>query len=267
MILFEGEVESKFFLIIEGRVKVSRFTEDGEEAIFAFLGEGDFFGELSIFEDQVRDSNVITIESSRILVIHRSEFLNLMNTYSQIYINLLKEMTQKIRRRNAHIKNLTIRDATGKVAHTILRLADDYGAINLGKIEMKHKNDNTPPEVVETDPPSGEDEISEDFLIDAELKCTFSEEMVPASLNEDTFTLKTGTTAITGTVTYDLATWTATFKPDGKLSYFTNYTATIRADVEDRAGNTMAADYSWSFRTERGPLVWGSGNWDETKWN
>jgi len=136
MILFEGEVESKFFLILEGRVKVSRFTEEGEEAVFAFLGEGDFFGELSVFEDQTRDSNVITIESSRILVLHRSDFINLVNKYSQININLLKEMTQKIRRRNAHIKSLTVQNATGKVAHTILRLVDDYGAFHLGKIEI-----------------------------------------------------------------------------------------------------------------------------------
>jgi CRP/FNR family transcriptional regulator/CRP/FNR family cyclic AMP-dependent transcriptional regulator len=136
MILFEDQLEAKFFIILNGRVKISRYTEDGQEAVLSFLGEGDFFGEMAVFEDEYRDSNVMTIEPSRILSIHREDFLNLMTYCSQLNINLLKEMTQKIRRRNAHIKSLTIQNATGKVASTILRLADDCGAINLGKIEI-----------------------------------------------------------------------------------------------------------------------------------
>ena len=121
---------------MSGRLKNSRYTEDGQEAIFTFLGEGDFFGEMCIFDDEISESNISTLEPSQVLCIHRIDFLELLNQYSQININLLREMTQKIRRRNAHIKSLTVQNATGKVANTILRLADDHGAFNLGRIEI-----------------------------------------------------------------------------------------------------------------------------------
>ena len=117
-------------------MKISRYTEDGQEAVLSFLGEGDFFGEMAVFENEYRDSDVMTIEPSCILSIHRDDFLQLMNEYAQLNINLLKEMTQKLRRRNAHIKSLTVQNATEKVANTILRFADDYGAFNLGRIEI-----------------------------------------------------------------------------------------------------------------------------------
>lgn len=136
MILFEDQLETKFFVVLSGRVKKSRYTEDGQEAVLSFLGEGEFFGEMAVFEDEYRDSTVMAIEPSRILSVHRDEFLEFMNNCAQLNINLLKEMTQKIRRRNAQIKSLTVQNATGKVASTILRFADDYGAFNLGKIEI-----------------------------------------------------------------------------------------------------------------------------------
>jgi hypothetical protein len=133
-----------------------------------------------------------------------------------------------------------------------------------GEVHMAYKGDDTTrPEVVSTDPLDG----TTDFLIDADLTSLFSEDMVPASVDETTFTLKFGSTAVKGAVDYDLMTLIATFKPDSNLSYFTNYTATISSEVEDRAGNNMAEDFTWNFTTERGPLVWDSGNWDETNWN
>ncbi len=137
MVLFCDQPETKFFVVLQGRLKNSRYTEDGQEAVFTFLSEGDFFGEMCIFDDEISESNIITLEPSQIFSIHRTDFLEMLNRYSRININLLREMTQKIRRRNAHIKSLTIQNATGKVANTILRLVDDQGAFNLGKIEIQ----------------------------------------------------------------------------------------------------------------------------------
>jgi hypothetical protein len=152
-------------------------------------------------------------------------------------------------------------DWQGKIGDLTVSPGENTDA---GEVHMKYiGDDTTPPEVVSTDPSAG----AAGFPIDADITGTFSEDMVPASVDEDTFTLESGTTTVDGTVTYDLMTMIATFKPDSNLSFFTNYTATISSDVEDRAGNKMAADFTWSFTTERGPLVWDSGNWDETNWN
>jgi hypothetical protein len=76
---------------------------------------------------------------------------------------------------------------------------------------------------------------------------TFSEDMNQATLTASTFTLKEGTTAITGTVTY--AGTTATFEPSAALAGNTVYTAKITTDVKDAAGNKLAGNYTWSFTT------------------
>jgi CRP/FNR family cyclic AMP-dependent transcriptional regulator len=136
MILIEEEVGSTMFIILEGRVKISRLSDEGREVILSILSEGDFFGEMSILDGQNRSANVVTAEDSVIMVVHREDFLQMMHDYPQIAINLLKELAHRLRRSDAQIKSLSLQNATGKVASTLLRLADDSGKIYQGQVEI-----------------------------------------------------------------------------------------------------------------------------------
>ena len=76
---------------------------------------------------------------------------------------------------------------------------------------------------------------------------TFSEAMDPLTINATTFTLKQGTNAVTGTVTYSGTT--ATFTPANVLAAGTVYTATISTGAKDLAGNALAANSILTFTT------------------
>src|SRR5207237_245172 len=75
--------------------------------------------------------------------------------------------------------------------------------------------------------------------------------MDPLTITPVTFTLKQGTTAVTGTVTY--AGVTATFNPVSTLAPNTTYTATMTTGARDLAGNALAANFVWSFTTGATP--------------
>src|SRR5207244_1053080 len=83
--------------------------------------------------------------------------------------------------------------------------------------------------------------------INGNVAATFSEAMDPLSITTVTFTLKQGTTAVAGTVSY--AGVTATFTPASALEPLTTYTATVTTGARNLAGNALAADFSWSFTT------------------
>jgi len=80
-----------------------------------------------------------------------------------------------------------------------------------------------------------------------EVAFTFSEAMDPLTINTTTFTLKQGTTAVQGTVTYSVNT--ATFTPTNTLAASTVYTATMTTGAKTIAGNSLAANSVWSFTT------------------
>lgn len=136
MVLIEEEVGSTMFIILEGRVKISRISDEGREVILSIMSEGDFFGEMSILDGQARSANVVTLDDSTILVIHREDFLQMLHDFPQIAINLLKELAHRLRRSDSQIKSLSLQNALGKVASTLLRIADDSGKIHMGQVEI-----------------------------------------------------------------------------------------------------------------------------------
>jgi hypothetical protein len=79
------------------------------------------------------------------------------------------------------------------------------------------------------------------------VSATFSKSMDPSTVTGTTFTLKQGTTAVSGLVTYGGTT--ATFSPAANLLPNSVYTATITTGAKDLAGNVLVSDYVWSFTT------------------
>ncbi len=83
--------------------------------------------------------------------------------------------------------------------------------------------------------------------LNSAIAATFSEAMMPSTVGAATFTVKQGTTPVSGTVTF--AGVTAVFTPAASLAVGTEYTATITTGVKDLAGNAQASDYVWKFTT------------------
>jgi CRP-like cAMP-binding protein len=136
MVLIEEEIGSTMFIILSGRVKISRISDEGREVILSILVDGDFFGEMSILDGQTRSANAVTLEDSELLLIQRENFLRILHDYPQVAINLLKELAHRLRRSDEQIKSLSLQNAMGKVASTLLRIADDSGIIKHGQVEI-----------------------------------------------------------------------------------------------------------------------------------
>jgi CRP/FNR family cyclic AMP-dependent transcriptional regulator len=137
VILMEEDAGSALFVIISGKVKVSRTSSDGREVILTILSESDFFGEMAILDGLTRSATVIALEESELYIMQRNQFLDLLKTYPEISISLLQELTQRLRSADMKIKALTLKDAEGKVATVILQIADDIGKIKQGVVEIE----------------------------------------------------------------------------------------------------------------------------------
>ncbi len=101
----------------------------------------------------------------------------------------------------------------------------------------------TPPIVNSTDPAN----LATGVALNQKVAATFSKTMDPSTITTATFTLKQGTTSISGFVSYTGST--ATFAPASNLLATTVYTATITTGAKDLAGNAIASNYVWTFTT------------------
>jgi len=109
------------------------------------------------------------------------------------------------------------------------------------------ESDTTPPAVAGTSPASGATGVSLDTAVTA----TFSEALDAATITTGSFTIA----GVSGSVSYNSGTYTATFTPAANLAYDTTYTASLSTAITDVSGNPMTSAYSWSFTTESEPAA------------
>ncbi len=137
VILIEEDSGSGLFVIISGKVKISRTSNDGREVILTILNESDFFGEMAILDGMTRSASVVALEDTELFMIQRNDFIELIKQHPEVSIALLQELTKRLRAADMKIKSLSLKDAEGKVASVLLQLADDMGTIKQGVVEIE----------------------------------------------------------------------------------------------------------------------------------
>ncbi|MFC1731253.1 Crp/Fnr family transcriptional regulator [candidate division KSB1 bacterium] len=136
LVVLETDEGSTLYIIVNGKVKISRMSDSGKEVILAILGEGDFFGEMSLLDGLARSANVTTTKDSELYLLKREDFLRLLKENPHIGISLLRELAIRLRKSDMQIKSLSLFDATGRVGSALIQLAEDSGTIKDGTVHL-----------------------------------------------------------------------------------------------------------------------------------
>ena len=102
-IIRQGNVGESMYVVQSGNVEVIQLSANGEEQHLAFLEAGDFFGEMSVFEKEVRSATVRASGEARVLKIDKKTLLRRIREDPLLAVNLLKTMSHRIRHLNAEI--------------------------------------------------------------------------------------------------------------------------------------------------------------------
>jgi CRP/FNR family cyclic AMP-dependent transcriptional regulator len=127
VILFEDDPGDALYVVRAGQVKVVLIGEDGREVILSVLTDGDFFGEMSLIDDEPRSAHVIAMKDSQLLVLRREDFQARLEAQPKIALKLLRVLVQRLRRADEKIGGLVLLDVNGRVARLLLDLADEGG--------------------------------------------------------------------------------------------------------------------------------------------
>ncbi len=91
-IVSEGEAGVAFYLVLDGAVEVRR-----RGRVLAKLGSGNFFGEMSLLDSNPRSSDVVAVAPTTCLVLSSWSFQAVVESNSDIALNLLKSLIQRLR--------------------------------------------------------------------------------------------------------------------------------------------------------------------------
>jgi CRP-like cAMP-binding protein len=125
VIFHEGDPGDALHIVVAGRVKITRESLDGSEAIVVTLGAGDTFGELVLLDGAARSASAIAMEPTETVTLTRAGFVELVEGASRFRWSLLGGVAHRIRRITDQLAEVHFLDITGRLALTLSRLAEE----------------------------------------------------------------------------------------------------------------------------------------------
>jgi CRP/FNR family cyclic AMP-dependent transcriptional regulator len=126
-----GEDAESLIVLLTGRAKVTNFDEEGREIILAWLGPGEFFGEMGLIDGSPRSASVVAVEPCELLTIGKTEFQRCMQENFQVAQKLMQILVRRLREADRNIESLALLDVYGRVARLLLDLSEEEGGKRL----------------------------------------------------------------------------------------------------------------------------------------
>ena len=120
-ILFnEGDPGDRLYVVTEGKIKLGHASSDGRETLLAVMGEGEMFGELSLFDPGPRTATATALTDVTVLGLGHAALRPWLTGRPEVAEALLQALAQRLRRTNEALSDLVFSDVPGRVAKALL---------------------------------------------------------------------------------------------------------------------------------------------------
>jgi len=127
IIYFPEERSDNIYMLKEGKVKISRVSEDGKKMTLQLIGPGEIFGESAILGQEKRENIAEVVEDAVICSINRTMFQEMMANNPKLNLSINKFIGLRIRKIEAHIEDLVFKDAEERVVVFLKRYTTTFG--------------------------------------------------------------------------------------------------------------------------------------------
>jgi CRP/FNR family transcriptional regulator, cyclic AMP receptor protein len=134
----EGASGNQLYVILDGKIKLTRAAADGRENLLSVLGPGEMFGELSLFDPRPRTASAIAVTDSHLAALAHDDLHSWLTGRPDVALHLLRALAQRLRRANDVMADLVFTDVPGRVAKALLDLADRFGAPQEDGLQVNH---------------------------------------------------------------------------------------------------------------------------------
>ena len=126
-IIHQDEPGSMLYIIVNGHVKITTVSSEGEELILALLTDNDFFGELSLLDGQPHSASATAMETTQVVTLNRDEFLEVIAKNPEMVNNILVVLSNRLRRTNTMFEDAVFLQLPARLSKRLLELGEQHG--------------------------------------------------------------------------------------------------------------------------------------------
>jgi CRP/FNR family cyclic AMP-dependent transcriptional regulator len=140
VLFLAGDAGDGCYRIEKGLLKVSMVSTSGAERILSILGPGAIVGELAVLDGLPRSASVLALRESELLFISKAKFEEFAKKNQELYQHLVTLLASRLRETNDVIAAESFLPLRGRVALTLLELAEHFGEnVGSGRIVIRQK--------------------------------------------------------------------------------------------------------------------------------
>ncbi len=130
VIVNAGDPSEELFYIIKGSVSVVMEDDDGHEIVLAYLNEGDFFGEIGMFDEKhERSALVRTRTECEVAQIGYERLKTVSSELPEVLYSMMSQLALRLRNTSRKVGDLAFMDVSGRVARALLDLCKQPDAM------------------------------------------------------------------------------------------------------------------------------------------
>lgn len=133
----EGDASDTCYIVRSGRARAVREHPDGRTITLATFGSGDIFGELAMFEDELRSATVEAVQRTTAVAVLGPDMRRLMVEHPQISIRLVVALGRRLRETNDRLAKQSFQTVQSRVAVVLSELVAQAVASGAGEKEVR----------------------------------------------------------------------------------------------------------------------------------
>jgi len=123
-LFMEGEAADRFYIVMDGWVKLFRLSENGQEVVISVASPGESFAEAAIFDNNVFPVCASAITDVRLLVVGAESLLRQLTDNPRLSLNMLGSMSRHMRRNITKLHQMCSMSSTERLADFLLGLSN-----------------------------------------------------------------------------------------------------------------------------------------------
>jgi CRP/FNR family cyclic AMP-dependent transcriptional regulator len=131
LVVEQGRKSNALFILLNGRARVLTSDSRGREVILAVLEAGDYVGEMSLIDNEPHSATVRAEVQTDMLILGRAEFARCLPENSSLSYAIMRGLVQRLRSADRQIESLALLDVYGRVARSLLDMAEDEGDVKI----------------------------------------------------------------------------------------------------------------------------------------
>jgi CRP/FNR family cyclic AMP-dependent transcriptional regulator len=137
-LFLEGQEGDRLYIVLEGKIKLTRAAADGRENLISVIGPGEMFGELSLFDPRPRTSSASAVTDATLAALPHDALRGWLLERPDVSMHMLQALARRLRRANDVVADLVFTDVPGRVAKNLLDLAARFGEQERDGLHVHH---------------------------------------------------------------------------------------------------------------------------------